>query len=133
RCAGSPARRARATHSELDRRDARRRARSAFRGSRAPARRDPRDEERVARGRLEFLQMSSRRLAVLLAVALLIVLGPFVGPDTAQPASRYDLTASLAEHGSRDLAPYRHPLGVDRATYRAPPRADPGSGQPDLA
>jgi hypothetical protein len=77
--------------------------------------------------------MSSRRLAVLLGVALLIVLGPFVGPDTAQPASRYDLTASLAEHGSVDLGPYRHRLGVDRAVYRGHLRSDKAPGQPILA
>src|SRR3989442_8139294 len=77
--------------------------------------------------------MSSRRLAVLLAVALLIVLGPFVGPDTAQPASRYVLTANLAEHGSVDLGPYRPRLGVDRAFYRGHLRSDKAPGQPILA
>ena len=77
--------------------------------------------------------MSSRRVAVLLAVALLIVLGPLVGPDTAQPASRYDLTASLAEHGSVDLGPYHHRLGVDRAIYHGHLRSDKAPGQPLLA
>jgi len=64
---------------------------------------------------------------------LLIVLGPFVGPDTAQPASRYDLTASIAEHGSVDLGPYRHRLGVDHAIYRGHLRSDKAPGQPLLA
>ena len=77
--------------------------------------------------------MSSRRLAVLLGLALLIVLGPFVGPDTAQPASRYDLTASIAEHGSVDLGPYRHRLGVDHAVYKGHLRSDKAPGQPLLA
>jgi hypothetical protein len=77
--------------------------------------------------------MSSRRLAVLLGLVLLVVVGPFVGPDSAQPASRYSLTASLAEHGSVDLGPYRHRLGVDRALYRGHLRSDKAPGQPLLA
>jgi hypothetical protein len=76
--------------------------------------------------------MSSSRLAVLLGLALLIVIGPIVGPDTAQPASRYSLTASIAEHGSVDLEPYRHRLGVDRAEYRGELRSDKAPGQPLL-
>jgi hypothetical protein len=77
--------------------------------------------------------MSSRRLAVLLGLVLLVVVGPFVGPDTAQPASRYSLTASLAEHGSVDLEPYRERLGVDHALYRGHLRSDKAPGQPLLA
>jgi hypothetical protein len=77
--------------------------------------------------------MSSRRLAVLLGLALLLVIGPIVGPDTAQPVSRYTLTASIAEHGSVDLAPYSHRLGVDRAVYRGHLRSDKAPGQPLLA
>ena len=77
--------------------------------------------------------MSSRRLAVLLGLTLLVVIGPFVGDDTAQPASRYDLTASLAEHGSVDLGPYRDRLGVDHAIYNGRLRSDKAPGQPLLA
>jgi hypothetical protein len=77
--------------------------------------------------------MTSRRLAVLLGLALLIVIGPIVGPDTAQPASRYDLTASISEHGSVDLAPYRLRLGVDHAIYQGHLRSDKAPGQPLLA
>src|SRR4249919_2201726 len=76
--------------------------------------------------------MSSRRLAVLVGLALLIAVGPIVGADTAQPASRYDLTAALAEHGSVDLGPYRHRLGVDHAEYRGRLRSDKAPGQPML-
>jgi len=77
--------------------------------------------------------MSSRRLAVLLGLTLLVAIGPLVGGDTAQPASRYDLTASLAEHGSVDLGPYRHRLGVDHAIYNGRLRSDKAPGQPLLA
>ena len=77
--------------------------------------------------------MTSRRLAVLLGLALLIVIAPIVGPDTAQPASRYDLTASISEHGSVDLTPYRERLGVDHAIYRGHLRSDKAPGQPLLA
>jgi len=69
---------------------------------------------------------------VLLGLAVLVVVGPIVGADTAQPASRYDLTAALAEHGSVDLAPYRHRLGVDHAVYRGHLRSDKAPGQPIL-
>ncbi len=77
--------------------------------------------------------MSSRRLAVLLGLALLVVVGPIVGADTAQPASRYSLTAAVAEHGSVDLTPYRARLGVDHAIYRGHLRSDKAPGQPLLA
>ena len=56
-----------------------------------------------------------------------------MGADTAQPASRYDLTASLAEHGSVDLTPYRKGLGVDHALYKGHLRSDKAPGQPLLA
>jgi hypothetical protein len=77
--------------------------------------------------------MTSRRLAVLLGLALLIVIGPLVARDTAQPASRYSLTAAVAEHGSIDLAPYAHRLGVDHAIYNGHLRSDKGPGQPFFA
>ena len=76
--------------------------------------------------------MSSRRLALLLGLALLIVVGPIVADDTAQPASRYSLTASIAEHGSVDVGPYRHRMGVDHAIYRGEWRSDKAPGQPVL-
>ena len=69
---------------------------------------------------------------MLLGLALLVVVGPIVAQDTAQPASRYSLTASLAEHGSVDLAPYRDRMGVDHALYRGRLRSDKAPGQPLL-
>ena len=77
--------------------------------------------------------MTSRRLAVLLGLALLVVIGPIVGADTAQPASRYSLTAAVAEHGSVDLTPYRLRMGVDHAIYNGHLRSDKAPGQPLLA
>jgi hypothetical protein len=40
-----------------------------------------------------------------LVLAVVIVLGPIVSNDSAQPASRISLTAALAEHRSVDLTP----------------------------
>ena len=77
--------------------------------------------------------MSSRRLAVLLGLALLIAVGPIVGADTAQPASRYSLTASIAEHGTIDIGRYHKRLGVDHAIYQGHLRSDKAPGQPLLA
>jgi hypothetical protein len=77
--------------------------------------------------------MSSGRLAVLLAATLLVVVGPIVGADTAQPASRYSLTASVAEHGTIDIGRYHTRLGVDHAIYHGHFRSDKAPGQPFLA
>jgi hypothetical protein len=74
----------------------------------------------------------AHRVPLALALLVIVVIGPIVGPDTAQPASRYSLTASLAEHGSVDVGPYRHRLGVDRAEYRGELRSDKAPGQPLL-
>jgi hypothetical protein len=75
--------------------------------------------------------VTTTRLAVLIGLALLIVIGPIVAADTAQPASRYSLTASLAEHGTVDVTGYR--LGVDHAIYQGHLRSDKAPGQPFLA
>jgi hypothetical protein len=72
-------------------------------------------------------------MAVLLGLALLIVVGPIVGADTAQPASRYSLTASIAEHGTIDIGRYHKRLGVDHAIYHGHLRSDKAPGQPFLA
>jgi hypothetical protein len=73
------------------------------------------------------------RVAALLALLGLVTVAPFVATDTAQPASRYSLTAALAEHRSVDIGPYRHELGVDRAEYEGRLRSDKAPGQPMLA
>jgi len=73
------------------------------------------------------------RVALLLALVALVTVGPIVADDTAQPASRYSLTAALADHGSVDLGPYVHELGVDRAKYEGHLRSDKAPGQPILA
>lgn len=76
---------------------------------------------------------TTSRLAVLLGVLILVLFAPIVATDTAQPASRYSLTAALAEHGTVDLHPYRFNLGVDHAIYRGHLRSDKAPGQPYLA
>jgi hypothetical protein len=73
----------------------------------------------------------TRRIAVLLVVAVLVVVGPIVARATAQPASRYALTAALVERHSVDIHGYR--LGVDHAIYEGRWRSDKAPGQPLLA
>src|SRR6267378_7588233 len=77
--------------------------------------------------------MTDRHIALLLGLVALVAFGPIVAGDSAQPASRYSLTAALAEHHSVDLGPYRQVLGVDRAVYRGHLRSDKPPGQPLLA
>ncbi len=59
------------------------------------------------------------------------MLGPIVGRNSAQPASRYALTAALADRHTVDITGY--PLGVDRAVYDGHLRSDKAPGQPVLA
>jgi hypothetical protein len=74
----------------------------------------------------------SRRVALLLVALALLVVAPIVTGYNAQPASRYALTAALAEHHSVDLAPYARILGVDHALYEGALRSDKPPGQPLL-
>jgi hypothetical protein len=62
---------------------------------------------------------------------LVVTFGPFVTPLSSQPASRFALTAALAEHGTVDVGGY--PLGIDRATYNGHLRSDKAPGQPIAA
>jgi hypothetical protein len=75
----------------------------------------------------------SRRLAAILAFAVLVVVGPIVAAPSAQPASRYALTAALVEHHTVDVARYRHNLGVDHSIYDGKWRSDKAPGQPFFA
>ena len=70
-------------------------------------------------------------MAVLLALFLVVTFGPFVPQVSSQPASRFALTASLAERHSVDIRGY--PLGIDRATYQGHLRSDKAPGQPLVA
>jgi hypothetical protein len=79
------------------------------------------------------LVTTDRRIALLLGLVALVAFGPIVAADTAQPASRYSLTAALAEHHTVDIGRYREFLGVDRAVYRGHLRSDKPPGQPLLA
>ncbi|MCU1428961.1 MAG: hypothetical protein JWL83_2961 [Actinomycetia bacterium] len=74
-----------------------------------------------------------QRLAWLLALAVLVIVGPIVAAPSAQPASRYALTAALAEHHTIDIGRYRHNLGVDHAVYDGRWRSDKPPGQPLFA
>ena len=68
-----------------------------------------------------------RRNRVDLALVLLVsaVFGPIVAANSAQPASRINLTAALVEHRTVDVAGYPH--GVDYAALQrqAPLRQGP--------
>lgn len=72
------------------------------------------------------------RRALVLACFCLVVIGPIVAENTAQPASRLVTTAALAEHGTVDLTRYADVLGVDQATYRGELRPDKAPGGPVL-
>jgi len=75
----------------------------------------------------------AHRVPLLLALLAIVVVGPVVALDSAQPASRIALSAALVEHHSVNLGPYRSTLGVDRATYRDQLRSDKAPGQPLFA
>jgi len=75
----------------------------------------------------------SHRVALALALLVIVVVGPVVAPDSAQPASRITLSAALVEHGTVDLGRYRDALGVDIAEYQGHLRSDKAPGQPILA
>ncbi len=72
----------------------------------------------------------ARRVRWLLVALALAVVVPVIGRYTAQPASRYALTAALAEHGTVDLGRYRHELGIDYSRYEGHLRSDKAPGQP---
>jgi hypothetical protein len=73
-----------------------------------------------------------RRAELLLALLVVAAIGPFVARYSAQPASRYALTAALAEHGTVSLDRYETVLGIDRATVDGHLRSDKAPGQPIL-
>jgi hypothetical protein len=73
------------------------------------------------------------RVSLVLALLVIVVVGPIVAPDSSQPASRLALTAALVEHRSVDIGPYKHVLGVDFSTYQGHLRSDKAPGQPLFA
>ena len=73
------------------------------------------------------------RVAVALVVLVLVTLGPIVAQDTAQPASRYALTAAIVDHHTVSLDRYQGTLGVDHAIYKGEWRSDKAPGQPFIA
>ncbi len=87
----------------------------------------------VAAPEAEAGALRAGRRGVWLALVAIVVLGPIVGPMTAQPASRLALTAALGDHHTVDLGQYGSILGVDHAVYRGRLRSDKGPLQPVLA
>lgn len=71
--------------------------------------------------------------AVALGLLYLVVVGPFVQEYTAQPASRYALTAAVVERGTIRLDEYAHVLGIDRVERDGHLYSDKAPGQPFLA
>jgi hypothetical protein len=72
------------------------------------------------------------RVAAAMALFALAVVAPVVTNYNAQPASRYALTAAVAEHATVDLGRYDRILGIDRAIYDDELRSDKPPGQPLL-
>ena len=79
------------------------------------------------------LRSRLRDPAVAVALLAICVVGPVVGRLTAQPASRYALTAALVDGATVDITAYRGVLGVDRARVGEELRSDKAPGQPYLA
>ena len=71
------------------------------------------------------------RIDCALVLLVLVVFGPIVAANNAQPASRINLTAAIVEHHTIDTSAYPH--GVDYARYRGKLRSDKSPGQPLLA
>src|SRR4051794_40080249 len=69
-------------------------------------------------------------VVLLLVGATLVVLAPLVAIPEAQGASRYALSAALADNHSVDV--HRYHLGVDHAIYEGKWRSDKPPGQPIL-
>src|SRR4051812_29596962 len=74
--------------------------------------------------------LAHNRVDVLLFAFAIVLLGPIVAGESAQPASRAALTGALAEHHRVDIGGY--PIGVDYAIYHGK-RADKAPGQPIAA
>ena len=72
------------------------------------------------------------RRDLLLAFGVVLLVGPLMQPWSAQPASRYLLTAAAVEHRTLELDAYDHLLGVDRAEYRGHTYSDKAPYQPLL-
>jgi hypothetical protein len=73
------------------------------------------------------------RVACALAFLVVVVVGPVVATNTAQPQSRIALTAALVEHHSVNVDPYAKELGIDYSVYRGHLRSDKAPGQPIFA
>src|SRR5262249_9249976 len=74
---------------------------------------------------------TARRVAMLLALAVLAVIGPIVAQPSAQPASRYALTGAIVDRHTVDITGYH--LGVDHGVSEGRLRSDKPPGQPLLA
>jgi hypothetical protein len=70
---------------------------------------------------------------LLLVLGILVLVGPIIQLWSAQPASRYLLSAAVVEHRSLELDPYERLLGLDRAEYRGHTYSDKAPYQPLLA
>ena len=75
---------------------------------------------------------SGGRVDFFLALAVVVTFAPVVSPSSAQPASRYALTAALAHGDGVDIGAYEDTLGIDRAVYGGELRSDKAPGQPLL-
>ncbi len=73
---------------------------------------------------------SYRRADALLAGVVLVLVGLIVQPAWSQQASRYALTAAVAEHGTTRIDAYDQTLGVDYAVKDGHRYSDKAPGQP---
>jgi hypothetical protein len=57
------------------------------------------------------------QIDLLIALAIVCITGPIIQEWTAQPASRYSLTAAIVDDHSLELDPYEGVLGPDQAAF----------------
>lgn len=77
--------------------------------------------------------LAAQRVDLLLVLLALLAVGPFVQRYTAQPASRYALTAAIWDNHTVDLDEYRHAVWVDSVEFEGELRSDKPPMQPLLA
>lgn len=73
------------------------------------------------------------RTELLIALLVVVAVGPIMHDYRAQQASRYALTAAIVEHGTVRLDDYVDVLGIDKAVYGGRVYSDKAPGQPVLA
>lgn len=76
---------------------------------------------------------TSHRVDALIALGILLITGPIIQLWSAQPASRYTLTAAIVDDHTLQIDRYEGVLGIDRARFEGHTYSDKAPYQPLLA